>query len=215
MADSNNRDRPAAKDAPRAPIDVAIADKNPLILAGLTQIFGEDGRFNLVALCSDGERFMDALNRFSIDVGVIGWVMPFGDGRFVLDRLRERAQAPRIIVYTGSDEGVAALAMNLGAAGFCAKSEAPSVLLETIATVASGRMVFPFMDVRETFGDPLSSLTNRERQMLAAIATGLSNAEIAGQQGISPNTVKFHLGNLYDKMHVKNRTQAVAHYLKR
>ncbi|MBI3453357.1 MAG: helix-turn-helix transcriptional regulator [Rhodospirillales bacterium] len=74
-------------------------------------------------------------------------------------------------------------------------------------------MVFPFVDVRRIGEDPLSTLTARERELLAALARGRSNAGIARDLGISLHTVKFHLKNLYEKLGARNRAEAVARYL--
>ena len=75
-------------------------------------------------------------------------------------------------------------------------------------------MVFPFVDVRRIHLNPLTTLTHREMEVLAAAATGQSTKEIAAAQGVSPNTVKFHLRNVYEKLGVSNRSQAIAIYLK-
>ncbi len=196
------------------PIDVGVADKNPLVLAGLKQLLAEDVRFNLVVTASDGERFLEAVARVPFEVGIIGWVMPFGGGRKVLDALRGRPDAPRIIVYTGAhDPEVPREVMLHGGAAFCSKSDPPEKLLDIIAAVAEGRMVFPFMDVRTLADSPLATLTRRERELLAALVTGHTNAQIARDYGLSVNTVKFHLKNLYGKLAVRNRAQAVALYL--
>ncbi|MDH3970232.1 MAG: response regulator transcription factor [Rhodospirillales bacterium] len=195
------------------PIDVALADKNPLVLTGLKRILEEDERFNLVVTASDGERFLEALDRVLFDVAVIGWVMPYCDGHCVLEKLRTRPNAPRIVVYTGSaDPQVSREVMALGGAGFCSKSDPPEVLLETVASVGAGRMVFPYVDVGALDEDPLHSLTTRERELLASLAGGASNADLAKAFGVSINTVKFHLRNLYDKLSVRNRAQAVARH---
>lgn len=197
------------------PIDVVIAEKNPLLQSSLVRLFADDQRFCVVATAADGERFIEAVERMPFDVGVIGWEMPYLDGKGVLQALRNRPNAPRIIVYTGSpNPDVPRQAMALGAAGFCSKSEPPAQLLDTILAVAAGRMVFPFIDVGRLSNDPFAGLTPREREMLAALAGGLTNQQMAGQLSISLNTVKFHLKNLYDKLGVNNRAQAVAYYLK-
>jgi two-component system nitrate/nitrite response regulator NarP len=80
------------------------------------------------------------------------------------------------------------------------------------ATVAKGRMVFPYVDVRSLKRDPRESLTEREKTMLAALARGRTNTELAADLGISINTVKFHLRNLYEKLGLRNRSQAIAFY---
>jgi len=75
-------------------------------------------------------------------------------------------------------------------------------------------MVFPFLDVRKIHQSPLTSLTKRELEVLASIAAGQTNKQIAAIQGVSPNTIKFHVKNLFGKLGVNNRSQAVALYLK-
>lgn len=200
---------------PVKPINFVIAEKNPLLQSSLVKIFAGDDRFSLLAVTPDGERFLEAVERLHFDVGVIGWEMPGLDGRAVLQSLRNRADGPRIIVYTGSPNAdVPRQAMTLGAAGFCSKREAPEQLMDTILAVAAGRMVFPFIDVSSLASDPLGGLTPRERELLAALAGGLTNQQMAAQLDISLNTVKFHLKNLYDKLGVGNRAQAVAFFLK-
>ena len=74
-------------------------------------------------------------------------------------------------------------------------------------------MAFPFIDVSGLAKDPLTELTARERDMLATLTIGYTNQQIASQLDISLNTVKFHLKNLYDKLGVARRAQAVAFYL--
>ncbi len=197
------------------PIEVVIADKSPLIQSALAQIFSGDERFSLVANASDGERFMEAVDRLAFDVGVIGWVMPYLDGPGVLKAISGRPHAPRIVIYTGDPSAdLPRRAMLLGAAGFCSKREKPETLLTTVQAVAEGRMVFPFMDMSKPQADPFGSLTARERELFGTLAQGLTNAQIAKTIDVSLNTVKFHLKNLYEKLGVSNRAQAVAYYLK-
>jgi two-component system nitrate/nitrite response regulator NarP len=74
-------------------------------------------------------------------------------------------------------------------------------------------MVFPFMNIDAPSNDALDSLTPRERDLLSYLSDGRTNAQIATELGISLNTVKFHLKNLYEKLSVNNRAQAVARYL--
>ncbi len=199
----------------RQPVDLVIADKSPLVQSAMATLFSADERFHLVAVCADGDRFLEAVGRLSFRVGVIGWDMPYLNGRGVLEALRERAATPRIVVYSGnSGSDVPRHVMHLGGAGFCSKSESPERLLETVLAVAEGRMVFPFIDIHRAANDPLAGLTAREHELLASLAGGRTNAQIAADMDISLNTVKFHLKNLYGKLTVHNRAQAVACYLK-
>lgn len=197
------------------PIRVGVADKNPLIQAGLRQLLGEDRRFDPVFTCADAESFLAAVDAAAIDVAITGWVMPGGGGKYILDHLAGREGVPRIVVYTGAEgEAVAAQVMAHGGAGYISKSEPPDQLLDMVASVAGGQMVFPYLDVRRIHDNPLAGLTRRELEVLSALANGRSNKAIAGEQDVSLNTVKFHVKNLYAKLGVHNRAQAVALYLK-
>ncbi len=192
-------------------VDVVIADKNPLVLSGLRQLFADDPRFTVAFTASDGERFLEAVERRRPDVGIIGWVMPYCHGRDVLRALRDYEDAPRVVVYSGiPDVAVPQEVMQLGGAAFYSKSEPPEALLDVVWAVAAGRMVFPFLDVRRLREDPLHRLSPREQQLLHALGSGRTNAQLACDLGVSPNTIKFHLKNLYDKLSVRSRAQAVA-----
>lgn len=194
-------------------ISVILVDKSPIVLSGLAAVFGNDSRFNVVATAADGERFIEAVDRINCDVAVIGWEMPFMDGRDVLTTLKGGADAPRIVVYTGSSKpNIGRQVLQLGGAGFCSKQDRPEVLVETVVSVAEGRMVFPFMSIDAPQSNELDTLTRRERDLLASLAHGHTNAQIAKSLNISLNTVKFHLKNLYEKLGVNNRAQAVARY---
>lgn len=196
-------------------IRIGVADKSPLIQAALRHLFAEDDRFHLVEVVSNSDSFLQLIDRLEIDVAVIGWVIAPGDGKFILDQLRGNSNAPRIVIYTGAQTSlVPAQAMAHGAAAFVSKSEQPEYLLDTVANVSDGRMVFPFLDVRTLNANPLSTLTRKELEVLSLVATGQSNKQIAATQDVSPNTVKFHIKNVFGKLGVNTRSQAVALYLK-
>lgn len=201
-----------AIEAPKA-IQVALGDSNPLMLSALSEIFDRDERFSLVSTARTAEGFLEAVLRVPVDVGVIDWTLPMLGGEKLIEVLRSQAAAPRIVVYSHAEnQAVPRHAMSAGAAGFCSRSEAPEQLLDTVRDVAGGKMVFPFLDVRALRGDPLQSLTEREHSLLAALAQGRSNKELAQDLGITVNTVKFHLRNLFEKLQVNSRAQAIAFY---
>ena len=194
---------------------VGIADKSPLVRAGLRHLFENDPRFDLVTVCNDGNALLASLEQEPLEVAISGWVIEPGRGKYILDQLRGRPDAPRIVIYTGADDdNIPVLAMAHGAAAFVSKREETDYLLDTVASVGAGHMVFPFVDVRRLHLNPLTTLTHREMEVLAAAATGLTTKEIAAAQGVTPNTVKFHLRNVYEKLGVSNRSQAIAIYLK-
>ena len=194
-------------------IDVAVADKNPLVLSALSELLDRDPRFNLVLTVKASDAFLQSVARTSVHVGIIGWALPPDGGAAITESLRDQPGAPRIVVYSGGlDPELARKVMGYGAAGFCSKSEPPERLLDAVEAVARGQMMFPYVDVRGLHRDPWEQLTPREKELLAALAKGDSNDRIARELGLSINTVKFHLRNLYDKLAIKNRAQAVAFY---
>ena len=189
-----------------------LADANPLMLSAMSEIFDKDTRFSLVATSATAEGFLGTVLRVPVRVGVIDWNLPALGGAKLIEVLRDQANAPRLVVYGNEGSDVPRKAMSAGAAGFAPRSGAVEGLLETCLSVASGKMVFPFLDVRELQTDPIEQLSRRERAMLEALSKGLTNKELSRELGITTNTVKFHLSNLYDKLSVRNRAQAIAFY---
>jgi two-component system nitrate/nitrite response regulator NarP len=191
-----------------------IADKNPIMRSGLMEIISRDGRFDVIGTVATGKEFVDTVAKRPVDIGVIGWSLTDMSGGEVLATLKRRQALTRIVVYTGeAAHEVLKPAIRAGAWGFISKSDEPEVLIETIAAVARGRLCFPYVDIETLNQDPLDMLTARERELLSALANGWSNLQIAARIGISRNTVKYHLKNLYDKLGVNNRAMAVALYM--
>ena len=196
------------------PVNIAIADKNPMVLNALEALLTKDRRFNLLLMASDGVQFLNSLAHHPVSLGVIGWELPPIRAPEILQALAKRPGAPKIVVYSGTRDVTApAVTLQLGGAGFVTKLSPPERLLEVFAAVAAGDMVFPFADIHKLRPNPLKCLTNRERDLLAALETGRSNAQLAREFGVSVNTVKFHLRNMFGKLDVRNRTQAICLYL--
>jgi DNA-binding NarL/FixJ family response regulator len=199
--------------APLSPLRprVLIADKSPVVRAGLQDYISRDGRFDVVGSTANGSAFASLADAHKADIGVVGWALPDMTGGALLAMLKRRHASVRVIIYTGDQSrDVLREAVREGAWGFMSKAEDAAVLIETIATVARGRISVPYIDIRTIASDPLEVLTARERELLSALANGWTNQQIAARTGISHNTVKYHLKNLYDKLGVSNRAMAVA-----
>jgi len=195
-----------------SPIDVMLADGNPLVLSALSEIIDRDPRFSLVATAATAEGFLGTVMRVPVQIGIIDWNLPALGGAKLIEVLRDQVNAPRIVVYAEDTGDLPRLAMTAGAAAFAPRSSDAETLLETCVDVAAGKMVFPFLDVRELQSDPIHQLSRKERAMLEALSKGLTNRELSKELGITVNTVKFHLSNLFEKLSVKNRAQAIAFY---
>jgi len=194
-----------------AKIEVTIADQNPVVRAGLEALIERDGRFKVCGVHANGEALIGALKAKPVEIAVVGWTLPDMTGGAVLQRVKHEKWQTRIVIYTGERSSeVLRQAIKGGAWGFVSKTEDPQVLLEAVVSVARGRLSLPYVDIDLLNHDPLEGLTARERELLAALANGWTNLQIAARTGISRNTVKYHLKNLYDKLGVSNRAMAVA-----
>lgn len=195
-----------------SPISVVLADANPLVLTALSEMIERDPRFSLVATSATAEGFLGTAMRVPVQIGIIDWNLPALGGAKLIEVLRDQPSAPKIVVYAEDNSDLPKLAMTAGAAAFAPRSSPADVLLNTCADVAAGKMVFPFLDVRDLQSDPINQLSRKEREILEALSKGLTNRELSRELNISTNTVKFHLSNLYDKLKVRNRAQAIAFY---
>lgn len=193
-------------------IDITLADSNTLMLSALSELFERDERFSLVSATNTAEAFLQTALAVPSDVAIVDWSLPALGAEQLMQILREQESPMRVIVCTHSNSGdLPKRAMAAGAAGFFAHSEPTEKLVETAWEVSRGKMVFPYLDVRDLH-DPLQSLTKTEKALLNSLSLGRSNKELSEDHGITVNTVKFHLRNLYEKLSVKNRSQAIAFY---
>ena len=193
-------------------IQIVLADANPLVLSAMSEIIDRDPRFSLVATSSTAEGFLGTVMRVPVDVGIVDWDIPALGGAKLIEVLRNQETAPRIVVYGDGEKDLPRIAMSAGAAAFASRSDEIDSLLDTCVDVYEGKMVFPFLDIRQLENDPIQRLSRKERAMLEALSKGLTNRELASEFSISINTVKFHLSNLFDKLSVRNRAQAIAYY---
>jgi DNA-binding NarL/FixJ family response regulator len=202
-------------------IRLVLADDHPLVLDGLRAVVNAERDLHVVATATDGERALDAVRRFRPDVAVLDLQMPHMDGLACLTRLREAGLEVRVLLLSAfADAASLRAAVEGGADGYALKTDPPQATLRAIRAVAEGHLVFPSTARRwlgggRTAGADPSALTDREESVLQLLAEGRTNAQIAEAVSLSENTVKFHLRNLFGKLGVSNRTEAVATLLRR
>ena len=204
-------------DAPQ--IRIVLADDHALVLEGLRALLSAEPDLTVVATATDGERLLDAVRRFTPDVVAMDLQMPFMDGLTCLHHIRAEGLPVRVLVISAfGDAQSLRAAVEGGADGFALKTDSPEITLAAIRQVAAGHMVFPDAVRRWLMRNPLddpNALTEREEAVLALVAEGKSNAQIGAALGLSENTIKFHLRNLFSKLGVTNRTEAAAKFHKR
>jgi DNA-binding NarL/FixJ family response regulator len=203
------------------PVRVLIVDDDELVRAGLRAILGAEDDLTVAGEAADGADVVQAALRARPHVVLMDVRMPRLDGiqatRLLLERGLE--PAPRVLVVTTfeNDEYVYE-ALRAGAHGFLLKRSRPAHIVEAVRVVARGEsLLFPAAVRRlaaahpgpRANGLPGVRLTEREAEVLALMAEGLSNAEIAGRLFVGVETVKTHVGSLLGKLGVRDRTQAV------
>ncbi len=195
------------------PVRTALVEPNPLIVAALTGLFERDPRFLLASVLSRGSELIDAARRQEVSLAVVSWRLADGSAAELLREIKTRELSLRVIIFANDhDLDLVRRAVRLGVHGYCFQFDDPAILFETLHTVACGRICIPDIDVTRLNDTPLARLTVRERELLDMLSRGYTNQQVSNRTGISENTVKYHLKNLYDKLGVRNRAMAVALY---
>jgi DNA-binding NarL/FixJ family response regulator len=200
-------------------IRVVLADDHELVLEGLRMLLDAESDMQVVGTATTGEDLLDLLGKQSADVLVLDLEMGALKGLTCLQRIRAAGMPVRVLILTAyNDGGSMRAALEAGADGYALKTEPPQHTIACIRQVFRGQLVFPAAAKRWLLGvsapPDSAQLTAREREVLALLAEGLTNAELARRMRVSGNTVKFHLQNLYPKLGVSNRTEAVALFLR-
>lgn len=204
-------------------IRVAIADDEALVRGGFRAILGAEDDIEVVSEAADGRQALAAVERFSPDVVVMDIRMPDLDGLAATRELRTRHPDVRVLVVTTFDlDEYVYDALEAGAGGFLLKDARPAELIEAVRSVAGGdaliapavtrRLIEAFVAARPTTrpqGELLDALSEREREVLLLLATGLSNREIASEMTLSEATVKSHVAGVLAKLGVRDRVRAV------
>ena len=201
-----------------AKIRVLIADDHAIVRQGLRTFLGTQNDLEVVGEAEDGEQAVEQAERLSPDVVLLDLVMPRLDGIGAIHKLRALDKKPKVIVLTSfSDDEQVFAALQAGASGYLLKDVQPRELSEAIRLASAGEsLLHPSVAAklvrelqrRDSPAGSRDGLTDRETQVLTELAHGRSNKEIAQALGIAEKTVKTHVGNILQKLHLADRTQA-------
>ena len=202
-------------------VRVVVADDHPLFLDGLRLLLESGGDIEVVAAASDGPALLDATAGRAFDVAVLDLDMPGMDGVEVAAALVRRDPEARVLMLTMHDDAASVRrALAAGAAGYVLKGAGHGAIARAVHSVAEGDTVLGGTighTVRTSVAaaDPAPSLraeglSEREREVLALVATGRSNVQIAGTLFLSVKTVQNHVSNLLGKTGVGSRAALVA-----
>jgi DNA-binding NarL/FixJ family response regulator len=195
------------------PITIVIADDHEMVRNGLRTFLSLQEDLAVVGEAADGAQCVEVAQRVRPAVILLDLLMPILDGAAVIRALAEAGNPARVLVVTSvSDAGRLAAAVRAGAAGCVFKDIDPPALAAAIRSVHRGHVVLP-PSVAAALGraGTLGRLTPREREVLACIADGRSNREIARELGLAEKTVKTHVSSILTKLGLADRTQAAVY----
>jgi DNA-binding NarL/FixJ family response regulator len=216
-------------------ISVLIVDDHPIMRDGLRKLLELESDIKVVDEAGTGELALEIVNQKHPDVVLLDINLPTLNGLQVANRIKADHKQTAVILLTAYDDREQILhAMRVGASAYCPKDIEGDKLMDVIREVARGNYVIGdqvftargFKDWLNNQGkdltglhliddsEPFVPLSAREMEILRCVTRGLSNKQIAGELGISHQTVKNHMTSILDKLHVEGRTQAAVFALK-
>ncbi|MGP0579432.1 response regulator [Paenibacillus peoriae] len=201
---------------------VLVVDDSAHAREAICEILGMDESFEIIGVVDNGEKAIEFTGQWLPDLILMDISMPGMDGLEATQRIKLLYPYVKIVMITVSDDMIHLLeALKRGAQGYLLKNIAPSTWLEYLHSIMneeaplSRELAFQILkDVTITAKkEPQVGLTSRERDILYGVAAGWTNKEIAEKYGISEYTVKNHLKNILQKLHVQNRVQLTRYAL--
>lgn len=200
---------------------VLLVDDHDIVRQGMAALLGTTGHLRIVGEAGDGRQAIALARELAPDLVIIDLLMPGMDGVTAIRSLRTVSPGSALAVLTSSeDEELAFAAIEAGARAFLLKSMSGGEILQAIRRVLDDEVVIHptitqgilkvVRQIRRPAANPFGVLSERELEVLRALADGASNARLAETLSISVKTVKSHIGSILSKLHLADRTEAVA-----
>lgn len=193
-------------------VRVLIADDHPLIHEGVRSALSGDETLELIGVASDGHECQQMAQSLMPDVLLLDLNMPGPPPLETLSELNKRCPGLKVLVLSAHDDYVSVRALlRAGVNGYVLKNEALDILLQAIRTVALGGTWFSQIVVQKLARTAriTPEFTKRERDVLHCLARGASNDMIAAELDVTERTIRFHLKNIYRKLDVETRGEAI------
>lgn len=205
-------------------IRVLLADDHPIIRSGIRLLLEQAPDITVVGETDRGSDVVGLVERLKPDVLLLDMEMPGKSGVAVAQELQQNGSVVRVLVLSAydDDEYIASL-LATGAAGYLTKEEALNTIVDAVRGVARGedgwfsrRAVAQIAALaRKEQTRPGIDLTDREEEVLKMLAEGWTNLRMANALTVSERTIRFHLSNIYEKLGVSSRAEAISWALKR
>jgi two-component system response regulator DesR len=194
---------PPADHGPRK-LRILVVDDHDVVHWGFRLMLGQMPWVDRCLSARNGAEALAVCRRYEPHVALVDLFLGLESGPEICERLRAEAPAPRVLLMSGAGGISPRAARAAGAAGFISKDQPAPEIAKLVRMVGDGREVF-----RDLGGPAVPTLTDRESEILALIAGGATNREIAAELFLSPHTVKEHTSTLYRKLGARNRADAV------
>jgi DNA-binding NarL/FixJ family response regulator len=196
-----------------APITVLIVDDHPMVRTGLRTLLDSTADIRVVGEAGDGEQAVDLCRSLHPSVVLMDLSMPVLDGASATRHLLSENPETRVVVLTSfAEQPQVSQALAAGAVGYLLKDCDPRDLIAAVRAAAEGHVPLDPRVARtllpRTAQSPADELSEREREVLSFVARGQANKQIAHALGISERTVKAHVGNIFRRIGVSDRTSA-------
>lgn len=195
-----------------APIRILLADDHPVIRDGISHILNREPDLEVVGQVGDGDQLLNICETIRPDVLVLDLVMPGPPALMVVSQVRASCPETRIVIFSAYESYVDFQELlRLGISAFVSKDERPEVVIQAVRTAHAGSTLFsaPIMQ-QLRHGRVKEPLTQREEEVLQLVVRGWTNDHVAKELGLTERTVRFHLTNIYAKLAVSGRAEAVA-----
>lgn len=206
---------------------ILVADDHPLVREALVRVFSNQKDMKVVGEAADGEEAIKLASQLKPDVLVMDIMMPKIDGLQASRTIKKMSPSTAILILTAYDDDSYVLGLlEAGAAGYLMKSARGQDLVEAVRSIRAGESVLHPRVIEKLLRRAVSQsakieeqkikepLTAREKELLKLVAAGMSNKEIAAKLCLSIRTVKAHLSNIFNKMGVASRSEALIMALK-
>ncbi len=202
------------------PIRVLLADDHAVVRKGIREFLEEDASIRVIGEASDGEEALTLIARDQPDIAVFDIQMPRLNGMDATRRVKTDFPNTRVLILTAyDDDPYIFAALRAGASGYLLKTSSSDELVQAIHVVAAGesalspavakKLVQRAAGGEQARDEMIEPLTDRELEVLRLAAKGLGNKQIGSALSISDRTVQGHLANIYSKLQVQTRTEAV------
>jgi DNA-binding NarL/FixJ family response regulator len=206
-------------------VRVLLADDHTLFRRGLAKLLADDPRITVVGEAADGQECMRLAEELLPDVAMIDLKLPKMSGIEVAREMLARLPKIKVVIVTGVDaDNQVGDALAAGVSGYLLKESEPDAVSAALMAAVNDLFSITFAVARRTFGamasqsvrrDSFDGVSARELEILKLMASGLANKQVARQLGLSEKTVRNHIANIYEKLGIHDRSQALLYAVRK